>query len=74
MVQRSNHAEARFGDLEARMAEQEKAILELSDELYRQQQQIAQLEAQLRHVVERIKATAADAPNPSPEDEIPPHF
>ena len=74
MAEPGNDAEARFSDLEARAAEQEKSILELSDELYRQQRQIAELEAQLHHVVERIKASAAAPPLSDAEDEIPPHF
>ena len=65
--------EARFTDLEARVTEQEKAILELSDELYRQQQRIAELSTHVQHLVERIKTLAA-APAPGPADEVPPHY
>lgn len=74
MAEPGSDVEARFGELEARAAEQEKSILELSDELYRQQRQIAELKTQLQHVVERTNANAAAPPLPDPEDETPPHY
>jgi uncharacterized coiled-coil protein SlyX len=64
---------ARIDELETRVAEQDQSILELSDELYRQQRQIAELEAQLRRLVERVKTLSAPEPAPDP-DEIPPHY
>jgi SlyX protein len=65
--------DARFRDLEARIAEQEKALSELSDELYRQQRHVALLDAQVRQVVERLKSLATE-PAPTPQDETPPHY
>jgi uncharacterized coiled-coil protein SlyX len=65
--------EVRFTDLEVRVSEQEKSILELSDEVYRQRRLIEQLETQLRHLRERFE-TLITAPDPSPTDEIPPHY
>lgn len=68
-----NGGDARFDDLEARIAEQEKAISELSHELYQQQRHVALLDTQVRHLVERIKGLTAE-PAPSPQDETPPHY
>ena len=73
MANTGNDGDARFGDLEARIAEQEKAIAELSGELYRQQRHVAQLDTQVRHLVERIRALTAE-PAPSAQDETPPHY
>lgn len=71
MANTAQDGDARFRDLEARIAEQEKAISELSDELYRQQRHVALLDTQVRHLVERIKTLTAE-PAPSPQDEMPP--
>ncbi len=65
---------ARIDELETRLAEQDQSILELSDELYRQQRQIAQLEAQLRQLGERLKTLSAPEPAPDGADEVPPHY
>jgi SlyX protein len=66
---------ARIDELEARVAHQDQSLLELGDELYRQQRQIAQLEDRLRELVERFKSMAAGAePAVRPEDEKPPHY
>jgi SlyX protein len=65
---------ARIDELEARVAQQDQSLLELSDELYRQQRQIAQLEGELRRLVERFKSFATAESSPRPEDEIPPHY
>jgi SlyX protein len=64
----------RIDDLEARLAQQDQSILELSDEMYRQQQQIAHLELELRHQAERLKAVAIPEPASEPQDETPPHY
>jgi SlyX protein len=64
----------RIDELETRLAQQDQSILELSDEMYRQQQQIAQLELELRHLAERLKAIAIPEPASEPQDETPPHY
>lgn len=64
----------RIDELEARLAEQDQSILELSDEIFRQQQHIGQLETQLRHLAERVKSLATAAAAPDPADEVPPHY
>jgi SlyX protein len=65
---------ARIDELEMRLAEQDRSIVELSDELYRQQRQIAQLEAQLRQLAERVRTLSPSEPAPDPAGEIPPHY
>ena len=66
--------EARIDELEARLAQQDQAVLELSDELYRQQRQIAQLTQELRALRARFDALAAREPDVKPADELPPHY
>jgi len=65
---------ARIDELEARLALQDQSMIELSDEVYRQQLQIAELERQLRSVADRIEAMSAAAPSATPLDERPPHY
>lgn len=67
-------SEARMDELEARVAQQDQSILELSDELFRQQQQIAKLELELRHLAERLRAIAIPEPANELKDETPPHY
>ena len=73
--QLQNVSAERIDELETRLAQQDQAILELSDELYRQQRQVARLEMELRQLVERMKTMSAPEPGPSPTgDEVPPHY
>lgn len=67
-------AAARVDELEARLAEQDQSILELSGELYRQQRQIAQLETELRLLADRMRALSTSGPAPDSDDEAPPHY
>jgi SlyX protein len=64
--------EERIDELEARVAEQDRSILELSDELYRQQKQVAKLEIEVQRLAERLKAEPQGAI--SETTEIPPHY
>ena len=66
--------EKRIDEVEARLAQQDQSILELSDEVYRQQQQIARLELELHHLALRLKGMASAAPDGEPQDETPPHY
>jgi SlyX protein len=70
----STGTESRLAALEERLAHQDHAIHELSSELYRQQQQIADLELHLGRLRDRLEpleqAVAADDPG----HEIPPHY
>jgi SlyX protein len=65
----------RLDELEARLAQQDQSILDLSDEIYRQQRTITELELQLRHVGERLRTmTVAEHQAGDPADEVPPHY
>jgi uncharacterized coiled-coil protein SlyX len=71
---KSPTADARIDELEARLAQQEQSVLELSDELYRQQLEIAQLTEELRALRGRFETLAAREPGGNPADELPPHY
>jgi uncharacterized coiled-coil protein SlyX len=66
--------EARIDELETRLAQQDQSILELSDEIYRQQRQIAQLESKVLDLSDRLRAAASPAPDSDAASEIPPHY
>jgi uncharacterized coiled-coil protein SlyX len=74
MEQRDPIAYARIDELEARLALQDQSILELSDEIYRQQRQIATLESKVLDLTDRLRAAAASAPASDPASELPPHY
>ena len=65
---------ARIDELETRLAQQDQSLLELSDELYRQQRHIARLETELRQLVDRMKTVSTPEPASSAADEVPPHY
>ena len=65
---------SRLDDLEARLAHQDQANIELSDEVYRQQRQIANLELRLRDLSDRVKEIDLTRPAADGTDEIPPHY
>jgi len=70
-----NRAAERIDELETRLAQQDQALLELSDELYRQQRQVARLEMELRQLVDRMKTMSTPEPGPAAAgDEVPPHY
>jgi len=66
--------QARIDELEARLALQDQSILELSDEIYRQQRRVGELEDQLRVLAQRIEIAATPAATGDPADEVPPHY
>jgi uncharacterized coiled-coil protein SlyX len=74
MEPRSLDTEARIDELEARLAQQDQSILELSDEIYRQQRQIGQLETHVRNLTERLRTVAAPEPAHDSANETPPHY
>ena len=66
--------QARIDELEARLALQDQSILELSDEIYRQQRRVSELEDRLRALAQRLEGLAAPAETRDPADEVPPHY
>ena len=71
-------SEARFIELETKLAYQEDASQQLSDVVARQQQQIDTLEAALRALIERVNSLSLQqgegADKGSMADEVPPHY
>ena len=68
-------SEARFIELETKLAYQEDAATQLSDVVARQQQQIDALETALRALSERVENLKdAGGEKTSLLDEVPPHY
>ena len=65
--------EARMTELQSRLAEQDHAITELSNEVYQQQLQISKLETQLRHLADRLQSMTPDSGSDT-KHEVPPHY
>ena len=65
-------AEARLIELEARIAHQDQAINDLSQEIYEQQKRIEKLEATCKYLLEQSRQLPA--PEGSDENEKPPHY
>lgn len=65
---------ARIEELETRLAFQEKSLQELGDSVYRQELQIERLEAAVRVLTQRIADLAETMPEPTPDDQQPPHY
>ena len=65
--------EDRLVDLEVKAAYAEDQIDQLSDQIYRQQQQMELLLGELRLMRERLPEAGAGAPR-NLRDEIPPHY
>ena len=63
----------RIERIETRVAFQEQSIQELSDTVYRQEKQIAVLEAAVTMLRERVGELADAVPEPN-RDETPPHY
>ena len=59
--------------VQSKIAYLERAIVELSDAMYRQHQDIQSLEAQLKAIKERMAGTLSDEPR-TLEQERPPHY
>lgn len=78
-IHSNRHAmtDARFIDLETKLAYQEDAAHQLSDVVARQQQQIDALETALRALIERVNSLSTQqegAEKNSLADEVPPHY
>jgi uncharacterized coiled-coil protein SlyX len=75
MERTDKNKETRIDELEARLAQQDHSIVELSDEVYQQQKQIANLEIMVRHLAERLQQLEPEqSQSGGSEDEIPPHY
>ena len=66
--------DARIDELEVRLAHQDQTVHELGNEVYRQQRQIAQLEAIVRQLAARLAAAEPEPAADRPVDEVPPHY
>ncbi len=65
--------DTRIETLEIKVAHLERALQDLSDVLYRQQQRLDAHEARYQRLIERVEATDAPA-GPESKFEIPPHY
>ena len=63
-----------FESIETKIAYLEQANTELSDAVYRQQLQIAALQARIDALTQRFEAAQTSEPVRSLEDERPPHY
>jgi uncharacterized coiled-coil protein SlyX len=60
--------------IQTKIAFLERATSELSDVVFRQHGEIQALEAKLKAVVDRLRATQSDEVPRSPDQEKPPHY
>ena len=60
--------------IETRITHQEHTIAELDDALGNQQAQIANLELQVRMLIDRVKALMEATPGGADDDARPPHY
>jgi uncharacterized coiled-coil protein SlyX len=74
MTDPSPDQDARIEELQSRLALADNSILELSNEVYRQQQQLAQLESQLSQLTDHLKQLDTAPPAKDAGDDIPPHY
>jgi uncharacterized coiled-coil protein SlyX len=74
MTQSNTDTDARIDELEMRLAQQDHSVLELGEEVYRQQQQIAHLQSLVRQLADRLRPLETAQPAGDPTDEVPPHY
>ena len=67
-------ADEQLIEIETKIAHQEHTVAELNDALTSQQAQIANLELQVRTLVDRVRAIAEAAPGGAEDDVPPPHY
>lgn len=67
-------SEARFIDLETRLAHQDQLLNELNDVVTSQQAKIMQLDALCQSLIERLRSMADSVPSADAGDERPPHY
>jgi SlyX protein len=61
-------------DIEMKIAHQEHTVALLNDALTSQQAQIANLELQVRTLIDRVRAISEQTPGGSDDDAPPPHY
>ena len=61
-------------DIETKLAHQEHTIAELNDALTDQQSRISSLDAQVRALMDRVRAMSEAMPGDQPQDDKPPHY
>ena len=66
--------DARIDELEVRLAHQDQTVLELGNEVYRQQRQIAQLESMVRQLAAQLGSAESNPAADRAVDEVPPHY
>ena len=71
--QSSKSLDDRLAEIEAKLTLSEDALDEVNRTLYRQQQLIDRLQAELRSLQEVVEG-AADGESAGPRDEVPPHY
>jgi len=74
VTESSTDAEARINDLESRLTLTDHAIVELSNEVYRQQQQLTELESLIKALTNHIKQIDAVHSARDTADDVPPHY
>ncbi len=74
MTHSSTSPDSRIDELETRLALQDHSILELSSEVYRQQQQISQLESMASQLAGRLQSIELNQPASAPSIDVPPHY
>ncbi len=74
MVETNIDKELKLNELETRIAHQDHSIEKMSDEIYRQQKQIVQLEDKVSWLVERLELVAPSKSSNDEPDEAPPHY
>tara|TARA_B100000530_G_C15555660_1_gene328409 strand:- start:152 stop:376 length:225 start_codon:yes stop_codon:yes gene_type:complete len=74
LVETNIDKELKLNELETRIAHQDHSIEKMSDEIYRQQKQIVQLEDKVSWLVERLELVAPSKSSNDEPDEAPPHY
>jgi SlyX protein len=64
----------RITELESRIAHQDLSSHELSDEVFKQQRHLTELESKYQQLTERLQSVASAGPAANPSDEVPPHY
>lgn len=74
MTETNEDRAARIDELESRLALADHAILELSNELYRQQKKLNEVESLIEALMNHLQQIDAAPSAQSAGDDIPPHY